>query len=767
MVVVFIYDVVYSKNVILFTPRGIKMTEKFKKEEQFLRVLADAYITHNADDLLSWLPDDFGYDSMWVCDSMKTKEQYKNYIIGKLETQERTLYNVEFAMMKDKRTGQPILLITNPVEDKNGPAAFVATSDNQGNIKRLDLVAAGLYPLEPISEDNVIKRTYKTILDSTSNCGVSFIKGDGTISKYKGVIVRGANIKSSWGLAYIDDIPDDFCMVYDYAPYATVGMFTKDTKISVDYVFVSDTGQVIKVHRNMPPLSTDTVRCEHVEFVLELKAGQCEKNHISVGDMMRINAENNSPLPVKCNDVVFEDDKMVVTKIWECPKYSIFSDTDDRKRLFFHNWDGKTYMNLAGNVLCTKKKKYTYEGDQSDDGIKPVHTGRRWLLVDKEDNETPVNINGILYLEDAGCGLFKMNTQMVNLAYHWDYDPGMYGYIDSKGNIIVKPQYIWADRFDEDDNLAIVCKGHWHTDPKWSSEDKEDACWSDEMLFGMIDRTGNEVVPCIYDEIRRLNDGWTDKYFAHFGGWEKGKWGIIDSKGNWVVKPKFNNYGYYAQGNLVDISSWTDKVKIYDIKKQRYLFKKTYEEIEFDEEAGWMIVTEFNKELGRDIAKIVDCNGNEKFPSKYSYIGKERNGHRLVWINGPDKKDIHKGRKYGFIDSNGKEIIPCVYDGIEQSYRDDEKMFAFKENGKWGIADFNGKVLMQPRYALIRLWEDWGLAYVKDEEHDKAAKGLITLDGKMVLPIKYANIYAEDDMHIMCHTNCKTEMFQLRLKNNV
>ena len=545
------------------------MTEKYKKEEQFLRVLADAYITHNADDLLSWLPDDFGYDSMWVFESIKTKEQYKNYIVEKLKSQEKYLCWVEFAMMKDKRTGQPVLVLTRPVEDEKGPGAFVATSDDQGNIKRLDLTAAAFYPLEPISEDNVIKRTYKTVLDTESNCGVSFIKADGNVSRYKGVIVRGSSVRSAWGLAHIDDIPDDFCMLYDFMPGYSVGMFTKNTRISVDFVFLNSDKQIVKVHENMPPLCLDLAKCDCANYVVELKAGQCKKNNISVGDTMQINARDNTPMPVKCNDIIYEDDKIVLTKIWTCPKRSIFTDPEDKRRLLFHNCDALTYMDLDGNFLYCRKKENERDG-----------------------------------------------------------------------------------------------------------------------------------VP---------------------------------------VRPKFN---------------------------PEWLRVKKHSETEFDKD-GWKIITDFDEKLGRRLARIVDRNGNEKFPSKYSYIGSERNGHRAVAIDGPDPEDVYKGRKKGFIDSNGKEIVSCgEYDGIEDSYCENAKLFGFKENGKWGISDFNRNILVEPRYGSIHLWESWGLACVQDEEYQTAKRGLVTLNGKMVLPIKYDKIYGLVDNYIMCHTECKTEMFIVKVKNN-
>jgi len=269
--------------------KGKTMNKKYQKEEEFLRVLADAYLTHDAKELLDWLPDDFGYDSMWVTDSITTKERYKSYIIRKLAAQLRLLSNVEFAMMKDKRDGKPLLMITNTETPDGGHAVFVVTSDDKGNIKRLDLTSADFYPLVPMSEDNVIKRTYKTILKENKECTLRFIMKDNRVFEYRAAVLPHT-IESAWGLAFVDDIPDNFGLVYDYSKIGPIdaGMYTPDTRISVDFIFADSAGKIIKIHKNAKPLSSDLIECENVSFVVELKAGQCDQNNIQTGDMIQL-----------------------------------------------------------------------------------------------------------------------------------------------------------------------------------------------------------------------------------------------------------------------------------------------------------------------------------------------------------------------------------------------------------------------------------------------------------------------------------------------
>ena len=268
--------------------KDLNMTDKYSKEEHFLRVLANTYITHNAHDLLKLIPDDFGFDTMWRFESkIETKKQYEEYIKSKLWYMSSRVIATEFAMMKDKRDGKPLLLITNSTSPDGGHAVIVATSDEKENIKRADITVADFYPLEPMTKDNVIKRTHETLLHMETNCKVSITTSAKQVYNYNGIFLKHNSLGSQWGLAHLDDVPDNFCAVYDHIKHkGEVIMFTPQTRIFVDFVFIDSNNQIIKIHKNAKPLSREKISCENVAYVLELKAGQCEKNDINVGDTM-------------------------------------------------------------------------------------------------------------------------------------------------------------------------------------------------------------------------------------------------------------------------------------------------------------------------------------------------------------------------------------------------------------------------------------------------------------------------------------------------
>ena len=84
---------------------------------------------------------------------------------------------------------------------------------------------------------------------------------------------------------------------------------------------------------------------------------------------------------------------------------------------------------------------------------------------------------------------------------------GKWGYVDSKGTMLIKAKYDMAEEFAAD-GLAKVKK-----DGKW----------------GFINKAGKEVIRLRYDEVGYFSDGLS--YVKN-----EGKWGIINREGKVLVK---------------------------------------------------------------------------------------------------------------------------------------------------------------------------------------------------------------------------------------
>lgn len=60
---------------------------------------------------------------------------------------------------------------------------------------------------------------------------------------------------------------------------------------------------------------------------------------------------------------------------------------------------------------------------------------------------------------------------------------------------------------------------------------------------------------------------------------------------------------------------------------------------------------------------------------------------------------VRKNKKYGYVDKNGKEIIPCIYTYVGAF--NEQGIVWVNKNGKYGIYNINGKVILPAEYDAI------------------------------------------------------------------
>ena len=113
-----------------------------------------------------------------------------------------------------------------------------------------------------------------------------------------------------------------------------------------------------------------------------------------------------------------------------------------------------------------------------------------------------------------------------------------------------------------------------------------------------------------------------------------------------------------------------------------------------------------------------------KISSKYQFIGNIKEcSYTRVKLNG----------KYGFIDKNGKEVIPCNYDGASIF---NEGLAAIKLNGKWGFIDRDGIEVIPHRYEEVYAFSEGFVAIKLNGKW-----GFIDKSGREVIPCKYDGTY--------------------------
>lgn len=81
------------------------------------------------------------------------------------------------------------------------------------------------------------------------------------------------------GLMFRTTLPDDGGMLFHFPKSQPVAMWMKNTVLSLDMVFTDSEGEILAIHENTTPFSTQNIGpVANTTYVLEVKAGVL-KNH--------------------------------------------------------------------------------------------------------------------------------------------------------------------------------------------------------------------------------------------------------------------------------------------------------------------------------------------------------------------------------------------------------------------------------------------------------------------------------------------------------
>lgn len=196
------------------------------------------------------------------------------------------------------------------------------------------------------------------------------------------------------------------------------------------------------------------------------------------------------------------------------------------------------------------------------------------------------------------------------------------------------------------------------------------------------------------------------------------------------------------------------RLGVYDLRGGRVLFAPRFYSVSFLED-GWMLV-DYDDALGRSIETLFDRSGKEKFHSEYTSI--------YTW-KAPNEYEVvirEEGReRHGLIEKDGTVILPCEYDVPWDGICLERKRIAYKENGKQGLMDFAGNVMIPPVYRGISDI-DKPFVTVHAGEKDNAKAGLADCTGKEIVPAVYEGItWSRDGAYIFCHKDGGYEVLKL------
>lgn len=225
------------------------------------------------------------------------------------------------------------------------------------------------------------------------------------------------------------------------------------------------------------------------------------------------------------------------------------------------------------------------------------------------------------------------------------------------------------------------------------------------LLYGVMDESGREVIPCQYTAIKISNsDLIAARKKTDIDGSLLGPWGFIN-RNNEVVIPFTYKYA--------DAFSDTGLAPVCKEKEDEYLWGYINElgETEIPFQFDW---AESFAENG--LALVENVSGysgfiNEKgeviVPYKYfNADGFQRRNVSKVWTYRTSEFSRYS---YGLVTDNGEEVIPCEYADIVIG---EEYAILSNYYEQYGLADFEGNILIPVAHDLVSEYGDNGWAVV-------------------------------------------------------
>lgn len=406
---------------------------------------------------------------------------------------------------------------------------------------------------------------------------------------------------------------------------------------------------------------------------------------------------------------------------------SNFTVEGDYKSYYYH--EGSYDMYLVFKTSKNKVGMWTQGGKKI---IEPIYDE-----FDYYDYETYEGESFVLSRNDGKTGLISMKGRIVfnpeyqdiytveagdyGSTYYGVKKDGKYGMTDKNGKIILPIEY---------DNLGDY-PAPWYPIPKNGKYgylndslqleipcqyDYADPFDSDTLAvvqyqgkYGVIDRKAKFIIKPEYEDLLY----WMgDRIFAKMGG----LWGLLDINGKWLFEPVYSDKGFYWSGNnTIYLMKKNGKWGLFDYIQLKEYGAFIYDKISTNNGNPYALAVR-DKKYG-----YLNNEGQEIIPCEYEDISGYINNN-LIYAK--------KEGKYGFINIKNETIIGFEFDDAENFYYGHASVC---KNKKWAIADTTGKVLTPYEYDEIKyIYNDNTVMAVTGKKY-----GVVSNTGEIIVPFEY------------------------------
>lgn len=368
----------------------------------------------------------------------------------------------------------------------------------------------------------------------------------------------------------------------------------------------------------------------------------------------------------------------------------------------------------------------------------------------------------------------KVGEFSEGLAVVWK--DGKAGYLDTEGRTVIGPQYAHADSFRE--GLARVRLG----DGSWTHIDRQGrprhpGCPAAESYseglaavklsaqggWGYMDADGRPAIPSGFDKAFPFIEG---RARVLVGTYPHGKYGFIDKRGAFLVKPRWHEAEDFQQGiarvkflggdwrhldsagNMLIPASHRDHL-LFSEGRARTLVDGKWGFVDRSyafvippryDEAGHFYLGLASMKLdaarpfddpdldmprSEPIAKprwgYIGPDGSIAIPPKFLMAGSFAEELAAVKVSA----FLGLGTKWGYIDARGTMVIKPAFDfaypfaeGLARVNMGGKAGHGGVQGGRWGFIDKNGKYVIKPQFeyvswfaenhAVVRVGKKWG-----------------------------------------------------------
>ncbi|MFK7948945.1 MAG: WG repeat-containing protein [Saprospiraceae bacterium] len=326
-----------------------------------------------------------------------------------------------------------------------------------------------------------------------------------------------------------------------------------------------------------------------------------------------------------------------------------------------------------------------------------------------------------------------------------------YGYINTSGKFVIKPKLSKAGNFTkfgvanaalngqsiliDDKGMPITEFGVYGNIFNIQPNGFAKVQHPRRRLYGLLNQSGKLVVPILYDQITPFKNGIaTIKKYS--------KYGFIDKNGKVIVEPKYDKVGQPSEG-LIPVFMVEEKAwKYIDYQGNIKIKGKFIEAADFFQDYAVVKIDNTVDGKKERVSALIDKTGKFQFVSTIDKNLKyHTKGFRVIEsldIEGTGSNAKSVSAMY-YADENNYNIFGREYKSVEPF--ENELGFVVTDNG-WGAVNEQGFSIIPEKYVRLIRTKDGNV-----RGKAKYLYGLCDLDGNMIQPVEFDNIYKGTDLY--------------------